>query len=167
MRCAVALVCFATLVAGCTGAAPAPVERLVEPIREPAPPLPEVCEDAQRRPDVALADARRTLVVFSSDWCDACDRVLASLARERDALAARRVAVVHVVTDGDGSCVRAARVGRRAPFAYASARPEDEARWAIRSTPTLWLLGPGQRETLTYVEGRPEWAELWEWLDAR
>jgi hypothetical protein len=160
-----ALALTAALTAGCVGAAPATADRIAEPIRQPAPALPRACEDAQRTMDVTLPQARRTLVVFSSDWCDACERLLAMLSRERGELARRQVAVLHVVTDGDGSCVRAARVGRRAPFAYASARPDDEARWAIRSTPTIWILGPAQRETLAYIEGEPPAGALWAWLE--
>ena len=82
------------------------------------------------------------------------------------ALRARNIAVLHVITETQGSCFAAARAGRRAPFRYAAIDEDEQDRWAVRSTPTVWLLGPQGQHTIRYVEGTWTVAELWEWIDA-
>lgn len=149
------------LLMNCASAAPRPIERVIERVRAPAPELPSMCADAKRPLSLAPRDARRTLVVFSSDWCDACDRLLGALSGEARRLEREGVAVVHVVTDTQGSCLEAARVARRAPFAYAAIDGGPQATWAVRSTPTVWILGKGGTEARVYVEGEVPLAELW------
>ena len=155
----------ALMSAGCASAAPRAVDQVVERVQAPAPRLPPMCADPQRTQRLAPRDARRTLVVFSSDWCDACDRLLGVLARASKRLTRERVAVVHVVTDTRGSCLEAARVARRAPFAYGAVDASTQDLWAVRSTPTVWILGDGATMATVYVEGEVREEQLWRLLE--
>jgi len=133
---------------------------VVERVRAEAPKLPAVCDDRQRAAGRPGEDSAYTVVAFTSDWCDACDATLEELARHRDELVRRKIAVLNAVTGADGSCVAAARVGRRAPFPYAATSSDLDATWAVRSTPTSWVLGPGQAEVVLYIEGELNTKEL-------
>ena len=78
-------------------------------------------------------------------------------------LSEQGVGVRHMVTQSDGSCFDAARVGRRAPFVYHALDSPEEDDWAIRSTPTLWVIR-GER-ALLYIEGEVTVAELLAFLE--
>lgn len=145
-----------------TSPAQVDVERVIEQVDAPAPVLPSRCED--KKHDVRLvAEPEGTatsveVLLFSSDWCDACDRVLGEFAENAMMLSEQGVGVRHLVTQSDGSCLDAARVGRRAPFVYHALNANEEADWAIRSTPTLWVIR-GDR-ALLYIEGEVTVEEL-------
>ena len=149
----------------CKRAAVVDVDRVVERVDAPAPALPPVCEDrkhgASARP-TPLEPVEVEVLIFSSDWCDACDRVLAEFSARADEFSARGVRVRHLITQSDGSCVRAATVGRRAPFVYHALDSAGEARWAIRSTPTLWVTHRDRARL--YIEGEISAGELLEIL---
>ena len=154
------------MLAACTPALPRSVARVVEPVSVPAPPLPQACPDAQYDAQPIPQTAQHTLVLFTSEWCTACDRVLEQLTDAASDLRARDVAVLHVITQTQGSCFAAARLGRRVPFHYAAIDEDGQTRWAVRSTPTAWLLGPQGQHTVRYVEGAWSISELWDWIDA-
>lgn len=154
------------LLAASACSAPQEVTRsyLLEAVEVPAPTPPALCADAARRP--SLEDPGATLYVFTSDWCAACDRLLARLEGLREDLGERRIAVHHLVTGEGDSCMAASRVARRASFAYGAASRRVEQAWRVRSTPTLWLVD-ADGTALLYVEGEPASGALIEAIDAR
>lgn|GEM_PF-4126543 len=161
------LLCGLFLCAGCERAAVVDVERVVERVDAPAPTLPPPCEDRKHDAGVLAAPAPGApgeveVLIFSSDWCDACDRVLADFSARAGEFSARGVGVRHLITQSDGSCVRAATVGRRAPFIYHALAAGEEARWAIRSTPTIWVTR--ENRARLYIEGEISAEELFEVL---
>lgn len=157
------LILGALIITGCTTQSSRGADRIIERVEAPAPSLPPECTDGTHGASVLTPteeEPNYTINLFSSDWCDACDRMLAELSANTTALEARGIRVRHVVTQTGGSCVLAARVGRRAPFPYHATTDASEARWAIRSTPTLWITRRGK--TSIYVEGEVSIRELLE-----
>lgn len=140
------------MAAGCAGPGTRSAPYIIEALSVAAPEAPALCADRTRH--ALVASPRATLYVFTSDWCAACDRLLARLDAMRADVAKARIAVVHLVTGQGTTCLDAASVGRRAPFPYSPASRQVEANWGVRSTPTMWLVDCENIARL-YVEGEP------------
>lgn len=153
---------FLAAQSACMAMRPQEHDYLLEVLEAPAPSAPALCDDAARQPGIEAP--RAILYVFTSEWCTACDRLLARLEELHQALQERDVAVHHLVTGMGDSCMGAARVARRSNFAYGAAPRHVEESWRVRSTPTLWLVGPAGT-ALVYVEGIPPSPELIEAID--
>jgi hypothetical protein len=133
---------------GCAPAQPKSVPLISQRVVAQAGAIPEPCTAEDRE----APRASWRLLVFTSDWCDACETMLAALRKDSVALAEHDIDVLNLVTGQGDRCVDAARVGERWPFAYAAAPVSLEREWSIRSTPTSWLVDPNG-QTRLYSEG--------------
>jgi|SRR5690554_6098586 len=147
---------------GCSGTETRSEPYILKILSVPAPDVPPICADASRPPTTESPQA--TLYVFTSDWCAACDRLLAGLDAMHANFAKERIAVVHLVTGQGDACIDAARVGRRASFPYGAATRQVQAAWRVRSTPTIWLVDCENIARL-YVEGEPQTSFVMEAID--
>ena len=87
-----------TLVA-CNSTRVRPVARVIESVSVLAPPIPKVCTGSRSKLHVHPQNSQHMLLLFTSDWCTACDRVLEQLADASTELDKRNVSVLNSLTE--------------------------------------------------------------------
>jgi thioredoxin-related protein len=108
----------------------------------PVPALPQLCDG--RQPAVPRGTPRQLWIVFSSQHCAQCRELLTELRGYRATLRARRVTLLTYSIDAESCAAARLETGRAGGWPIGRADVTDKASWAVRGTPTLYVIRRGK-----------------------
>lgn len=98
--------------------------------------LPQLCSEKPSN--------QQQLVMFASQYCTHCHRMMDALQKERAKLKAMNIGLVVMWTDLP-NCIKARMAGAHYPaWSYGRASAFEQQSWAVEATPVVYLLKQGR-----------------------